>query len=45
MKDNTVLQNFRKGGQDLCFTIKLKNKEEELKGGEINQKLKKDTIA
>ena len=45
MKDNIVQENFKKGGLDLCFTIKLKNKEEELKGGEINQKLKKETIA
>ena len=45
MKDNIVLENLKKGGLDLCFTIKLKNKEEELKGVEINQKQKKETIA
>ena len=42
MKDNTIINNFKKGGLELCFVVKLKNKEEELKGTEINPKIKKD---
>jgi hypothetical protein len=29
LKDNTVINNFKSLGHDLCFVVKLKNKENE----------------